>query len=249
MSHGDDIDLIRPIEAPNAGEKIADGKRPFHLKAGQTEGQADVLDASPFADEAGEGFAAVHLVGIEAGDILDQGGFQRRRIVPGFDHRAGQRVDINRENREQRIQAEADRRALVKIDKAVAGIMAAIEDGLYQPAMKARMAELEDERCEIAARLAEAPQGVPDVHPGMAEIYKRKVAALTKTLGDPNTRLDASSDIRSLVGKIILHPGTKRGEVHATLHGSLVRILDFVNDVRKSQPDRVITKLVSGSPG
>lgn len=109
------------------------------------------------------------------------------------------------------------------------------------------MAELEGERAEIAARLAEAPQGVPDVHPGMAEIYKRKVAALTETLRDPNTRLDALSDIRSLVGKIILHPGTKRGEIHATLHGSLMGILDFVNDVRNPEPDRVITKLVSGS--
>lgn len=53
---------------------------------------------------------------------------------------------INRENRERRIEADADRRALAKLDKAVAGIMAAIEDGLYQPAMKARMAELEREK-------------------------------------------------------------------------------------------------------
>jgi hypothetical protein len=49
---------------------------------------------------------------------------------------------INRENREQLIQADADWRGLAWIDKAVAGIMAAIEDGFYQPAMKARMAEL-----------------------------------------------------------------------------------------------------------
>lgn len=76
--------------------------------------------------------------------------------------------------------------------------MAAIEDGLYQPNMKARMAELEREQAEIAARLAEAPQDVPDVHPGIAEIYKRKVAKLTETLADPESRLDASSDIRSL---------------------------------------------------
>src|SRR3546814_18952946 len=79
--------------------------------------------------------------------------------------------------------------------------MAAIEDGMYQPAMKARMAELERERAEIAARLAEAPQSLPDVHPGIAELYKRKVARLTATLKDQDTRLDASSDIRSLVGK------------------------------------------------
>src|SRR3546814_4768358 len=108
--------------------------------------------------------------------------------------------------------------------------MAAIEDGLYQPTMKGRMAELEREREEITARLAEAPPVIPDVHPGIAEIYKRKVAALTEALGDSDTRLDASSDIRSLVGKIILHPGDKSGVVRGTLHGSLMGILDFVDD-------------------
>ncbi len=153
---------------------------------------------------------------------------------------------INRENREQRIEADADKRGLARIDKAVAGIMAAIEDGLYQPTMKARMAELERERAEITARLAKAPRGVPDIHPGIAEIYKRKVAALMETLKDPNTRLDASSDIRSLVGRIVLHPGEKRGEVHATLHGSLIGILEFAND--NPHPEaRVITSVAPGS--
>src|SRR3546814_3573272 len=104
--------------------------------------------------------------------------------------------------------------------------MAAIEDGLYQPAMKARMAELEREKAEITARLVEAPQDVPDIHPGIAEIYKRKVEWLTETLAEPETRLDSLSDIRSLVGKIVLHPGAKRGDIHATLHGSLMGILD-----------------------
>ena len=154
---------------------------------------------------------------------------------------------INRENRERRIQADADSRALAKIDKAVADIMAAIEDGLYQPSMKARMAELEREKAEITARLAEAPAGIPDVHPGIAEIYKRKVTGLTETLKDPQARLDASADIRSLVGKIVLHAGEKRGEVHATLHGSLMGILDFVNDNAQPGTDRVITKVCPGS--
>lgn len=156
---------------------------------------------------------------------------------------------INRENREQRIQADADARALAKIERAVAGIMAAIEDGLYQPTMKARMAELERDREEINARLVEAQPAIPDVHPGIAEVYKRKVARLTATLGDPDTRLDASSDIRSLVGKIILHPGGQRGEVHATLHGSLMGILDFVNDHPQPDPGRVIISVPLGSLG
>ena len=156
---------------------------------------------------------------------------------------------INRENRERRVQADADTRALVRIDKAVAGIMAAIEDGLYQPTMKARIAELERERAEVEARLAEAPPVIPDVHPGIAEIYKRKVARLTETLSDPDARLDASSDIRSLVGRIVLHPGEKRGEVHATLHGSLMGILNFVNDNPQPDASRVITSVASCSRG
>lgn len=155
---------------------------------------------------------------------------------------------INRENRDRRIQANTDRRGLARIEGAVAGIMAAIEDGLYKPAMKARMAELERERVEVTARLAAAPQGNPDIHPGIAEIYKRKVAALTETLKDPETRLDASSDVRSLVGKIVLHPGEKRGEVHATLHGSLMGILDFANDNPQSEA-RVITSVAPCSRG
>src|SRR3546814_6628104 len=77
----------------------------------------------------------------------------------------------------------------------------------------------------------------------------RSVARLTETLGHPETRLDASSDIRSLVGKIVLHPGEMRGEVHATLHGSLVGILDFVNDNPQPGAARVITKVSPGSPG
>ena len=154
---------------------------------------------------------------------------------------------INRENRERRVQVEADRHALAKIERAITGIMTAIEDGLYQPTMKARMAELERQKADILARMAQAPQNVPDIHPGIAEIYQRKVERLSETLDDPETCLEASNDIRSLVGRIVLHPGAKRGDVHATLHGELMGILDFVRDSRQPAELRIITKVGSGS--
>ncbi|MCP3420150.1 recombinase family protein, partial [Bradyrhizobium brasilense] len=46
-------------------------------------------------------------------------------------------AEMNRLNHDRRARAETDHRALKKIERAVAGIMAAIEDGLYQPSMKA----------------------------------------------------------------------------------------------------------------
>jgi hypothetical protein len=51
--------------------------------------------------------------------------------------------EMNRLNRDRRVQAQTDRKVLAKVEKAIAGIIAAIEDGMYQPSMKARMDDLE----------------------------------------------------------------------------------------------------------
>src|SRR5450631_1689483 len=44
--------------------------------------------------------------------------------------------ETNRQNHERRAQAETSRRALEKIDRGVKGILDAIEDGMYQPAVR-----------------------------------------------------------------------------------------------------------------
>jgi hypothetical protein len=94
--------------------------------------------------------------------------------------------------------------------------------------------------------MAQAPQVVLDVHPGIAEIYKREVERFTQALEDPETRRDASEAIRSLIHRIVLTPGDRRGEIRATLHGALMGILDFVQD--KPRPVVVVTtKVASGS--
>lgn len=87
--------------------------------------------------------------------------------------------EMNRQNQAHRAQAEADRKALAKIERAIAGIIAAVEDGLYQPTMKARLAELERQKAEIEARLRAAEPELPDVNPNVAELYRRKVRRLT----------------------------------------------------------------------
>jgi hypothetical protein len=154
--------------------------------------------------------------------------------------------ETNRQNHERRAHAEADRRSLEKIERGIKGIMAAIEDGMYQPAMKARMDELDSQKAEIQTRLAEAPADVPDMHPNIAELYRAKVTRLAETLADPESNGEAREDIRSLVGEVVLTPGEKRGQINAILRGELMAILDLAAGRRRSPRPKVITTALAG---
>jgi site-specific DNA recombinase len=153
--------------------------------------------------------------------------------------------ETNRQNHERRAQGEADRRVLEKIDRGIKGIMDAIEDGMYQPAMKVRMAELQQQRAQIEARVAEAPADLPDVHPNIAEHYRAKVIRLAETLAEPESGGEAREDIRSLVGEVVITPGDKRGESHAILRGELMAILDLATGRRRSPRPEVITNALA----
>jgi DNA invertase Pin-like site-specific DNA recombinase len=135
--------------------------------------------------------------------------------------------ETNARNHARRAEGEANRQKLIKIEKAIQGILAAIEDGLYAPAMKARMSALEQEKAELTVRLAEAPADTLDVHPNVAELYRARVSALAQALEDPATHLEAANAIRALIEEIVLTPGAGRGEIKAVLRGELVAILDF----------------------
>jgi ElaB/YqjD/DUF883 family membrane-anchored ribosome-binding protein len=152
--------------------------------------------------------------------------------------------ETNRQSRERRAQAETSRRTLVKIEKDIKGILDAIEDGMYQPAMKARMSELEQQKAEIEKLLAEAPAEMPDVHPNIAEHYRAKVIRLAETLAEPESNGEARDDIRSLIGEVVVTPGEKRGESHATLRGELMAILDLAAG-RRSPKLEVITNALA----
>ena len=149
----------------------------------------------------------------------------------------------NRLNHERRAQAGAERQALGKIERAIKGIMAAIEDGLYRPSMKARMSELEQQKADLEARLREAPADIPDVNPNVAEVYRRNVIGLATALKDPDSGRKAAAMIRSLIGEVVMTPGAKRGEIKAILRGELLAILNIVADKVEISPiaSRVIT--------
>jgi site-specific DNA recombinase len=117
-------------------------------------------------------------------------------------------------------------RKLTAVECKIAGIMRAIEDGSYQPAMKTRLTELEAEKVSLMARQGPAPVvHKVSVHPNLAAVYRRKVEELESLLTDTDYRDEAIETIRSMIENITLTPRANGAGLDALLRGDLARML------------------------
>jgi len=133
--------------------------------------------------------------------------------------------EINRRNLELHGRQDHDRQALLKIERAIDGIMKAIEDGLYQPTMKARMEDLERQRAQLQAGLVEIAVPTLAIRPDMADTYRRRVEELVIEFTDPASTMRAYGIIRAMITEVVIRPGARRGKVDALLRGELTGIL------------------------
>ena len=93
--------------------------------------------------------------------------------------------ETNRLNRERRALGATDRKELAGIEKRIASMLDAIEEGGYVRGMSDRLRELEARQDELAERLATVPADLPDIHPNIAMVYRRKVRASRRGAGRP----------------------------------------------------------------
>ncbi len=129
------------------------------------------------------------------------------------------------------------------IEKKIKAIMAAIEDGFYQPEMKVRMNALVAEKTRLlqSAQSGELAEKVV-LHPRMHELYVRKVRELeTFFLQGGVVGQAAMETIRGLITKVIIGPVNPTGGYDAVLHGDLAVILGACEqaggpDLRGSRP-------------
>jgi len=142
-------------------------------------------------------------------------------------------VETNRLNRERRTAGDADRRALADIERKLREIVSAIEDGGYSRMLSDRLRELEAKHDKITERMARSPVDLPDIHPNVADIYRRKVARLADALNHPEDRHEAADALRGLIERIVLKPGPKPRQPDVTLYGELGTIVEWVVRVGK----------------
>lgn len=138
-------------------------------------------------------------------------------------------LETNRLNRERRQSEDATRRELADTTKAIAEIVRVIEQGGYHRALSTRLTELETKQEGLSARLSDVPNATPDIHPNIAETYRRRIERLTAALSHPDDALEAADALREVIDRIVVTPGESRGDDSITLQGELGTILDWID--------------------
>jgi site-specific DNA recombinase len=117
------------------------------------------------------------------------------------------------------------KRALTDIERKIAGILRAIEDGNYNPTLTNRLSALEADKAKAETNLANAAAPTKlRIHPNLPALYRRKVEQLQEALGQPATQVEAGEIIRSLIDRIELTPA---GTLAIKLYGDLAQIIAF----------------------
>src|SRR6056297_4284624 len=114
----------------------------------------------------------------------------------------------NRLHRDETAARMLAERELANVKRKINQIIDAIENGMFHPTMKDRMTDLEDRKSALQHRLdaLKPKENLVRLHPGLAEVYRRKVAELAAALNIEGTRMEAGDILRSLIDEIRLHP-------------------------------------------
>ncbi len=130
-------------------------------------------------------------------------------------------AEVNAANRQRGTRRASLQGDAGKLDRQIRNLLELLKEGHGGPAMAAELRELERRRETVRAEMAatEPPEPVPDLHPNMPALYRRRVQALEEALGDPVTAAVAAEALRALVDAILVFPGAKRGEVTLSLRG------------------------------
>jgi hypothetical protein len=153
---------------------------------------------------------------------------------------------LRRQEQDARASLERD---LDKVNRGIRRIIEAIKAGVSPLSIKDEMNILESRKQDLMARLQAAPEEKPLIHPGLAKLYRRKVADLSEALNGEETRTEAAELIRSLVEAIVLVP--EDGALKVELKGDLAGILKLCSESKSLSgwtPERLSqVKLVAGA--
>lgn len=175
-------------------------------------------------------------ISIAANDIEDRvlGGLRsillgREDLVAEF--AAAFKAEVIRLQKTQHSRERALSKDLNKIESGIRRCLDYIVQGDGDPgAVRQTLQDLEARKATLL-RDMEGTQGLSEViiHPNIADLYRRKVEQLQSLLIDDTSRPQAMEIIRSMIDRIEVSAGDKRGEPQVLLVGALASILDYAS--------------------
>ena len=139
------------------------------------------------------------------------------------------KAELERLNRQRGSARRRLQKELNKVNGAINRCVMFIKEGDGSPnVVREELHALEIQREELQREMA-AGQTNHQVlyHPAMADLYRKKVGELRTLLVSTETRTQAMESIRSLIQRIEVFPGKRRGNPDVILVGALAQILAF----------------------
>jgi site-specific DNA recombinase len=136
--------------------------------------------------------------------------------------------EFNRLRRERASGQAASQAELAKVERQIRNIIEAVKAGLFAPSMKDEMSSLETRKATLVEQTKDEVQEPVLLHPGLAEVYRRKVENLSDALNNEELRAEAAETLRAMIQAIRLIP--QDGELAIELVGELAGILALTHE-------------------
>ncbi len=156
-------------------------------------------------------------------------------------------IETNRRASDQEVRTKHKGKELADVTRQIDGLISAIADGLRTSGIKAKLEELEHRHASLEAEISAAPVSVPRLHPNLAELYRRKVADLSKALEDPSCRDEALGILRGLIEAVEVHPSADGIEIE--FKGAIANMITLTTPSRQKPDDQfaIAVKQVAGT--
>lgn len=146
------------------------------------------------------------------------------------------KLEIARLKKERQSKGSHHSKELAEVDRGIARCIEFITSGDGAPDLvRDQLKSLEARKRQLDAELNTAGQ-VVEIHPNFPALYQKKVTELQTLLEEEPTRHQAMEIIRSLIDRIDVYAGEKRGECKVELTGALADILHFAQQQNTAIP-------------
>ena len=134
-----------------------------------------------------------------------------------------------RHRHERNRQKQTNKRELEKVQRSIDRCLDFIVNGDgAMDTVRQKLSELERSKANIQSLIdQDTPLTKVETHPNIGQLYQRRVEQLSSLLNDESNQQEAMTIIRSLIDRIEITPGEKRGDPQVQLVGGLAAILEL----------------------